>query len=66
MFATDVAARGVDFPDCDHVVQMDCPDSLDTYVHRVGRTARYNRNGNSLLFVMPTEKKILRAKRIST
>lgn len=41
MFATDVAARGLDFPSVDWVVQMDCPEDAATYIHRVGRTARY-------------------------
>jgi ATP-dependent RNA helicase DDX10/DBP4 len=40
LFATDVAARGLDFPNVDWVVQMDCPEDVPTYVHRVGRTAR--------------------------
>ena len=33
--------QGVDFPAVDWVVQVDCPDSVDSYIHRVGRTARY-------------------------
>lgn len=41
LFATDVAARGLDFPAVDFVFQMDKPGNMDTYVHRVGRTARY-------------------------
>jgi hypothetical protein len=40
LFATDVAARGLDFPNVDWVVQVDCPEDVPTYVHRVGRTAR--------------------------
>ena len=41
LFCTDIAARGVDFPAVDWVVQLDCPDSVESYIHRVGRTARY-------------------------
>ena len=41
MFATDVAARGLDFPSLDWVVQLDCPEDAAAYIHRVGRTARY-------------------------
>jgi len=45
----------VDFPAVDWVVQMDCPDAVDTYIHRVGRTARFESKGNSLLFLLPSE-----------
>ncbi|KAI0841378.1 DEAD-domain-containing protein [Hypoxylon sp. FL0890] len=55
LFATDVVARGVDFPAVDWVVQMDCPEDTDTYIHRVGRTARYERNGKAVLFLDPSE-----------
>lgn len=55
LFCTDIAARGVDFPTVDWVVQLDCPDSVDSYVHRVGRTARYESGGNSALFLLPSE-----------
>ncbi|KAL4398844.1 ATP-dependent RNA helicase Dbp4 [Malassezia pachydermatis] len=55
LFATDIAARGLDFPAVDWVVQVDAPDSSDTYIHRVGRTARYQAHGKALLFVLPSE-----------
>ena len=55
MFATDVAARGLDFPAVDWVVQVDCPEDADTYIHRVGRTARYERDGKAVLFLEPSE-----------
>ncbi|KAF1816785.1 P-loop containing nucleoside triphosphate hydrolase protein [Eremomyces bilateralis CBS 781.70] len=55
LFATDVVARGIDFPAVDWVVQVDCPEDADTYIHRVGRTARYERNGRAILFLDPTE-----------
>ncbi|KAG8782765.1 ATP-dependent RNA helicase dbp4 [Ceratobasidium sp. 428] len=55
LFATDVAARGLDFPAVDWVLQLDAPEDADTYVHRVGRTARYERKGQSLLFLCPSE-----------
>ena len=55
LFATDVVARGLDFPAVDWVIQLDCPEDADTYIHRVGRTARYERNGRAVLFVEPSE-----------
>ncbi|KAI8815436.1 P-loop containing nucleoside triphosphate hydrolase protein [Cladochytrium replicatum] len=55
LIATDVAARGLDFPAVDWVVQVDCPESVDTYIHRVGRTARYESSGNALTFLLPSE-----------
>jgi ATP-dependent RNA helicase DDX10/DBP4 len=55
LFSTDVAARGLDFPAVDWVIQLDCPEDADTYIHRVGRTARYERNGRAVLFLDPSE-----------
>ena len=55
IFATDVVARGLDFPAVDWVIQMDCPEDADTYIHRVGRTARYDRAGKAVLFLDPSE-----------
>jgi ATP-dependent RNA helicase DDX10/DBP4 len=55
LFSTDVAARGLDFPAVDWVVQVDCPEDADTYIHRVGRTARYERDGQAVMFVDPSE-----------
>uniref|UniRef100_A0A9J7Y8N8 ATP-dependent RNA helicase n=1 Tax=Cyprinus carpio carpio TaxID=630221 RepID=A0A9J7Y8N8_CYPCA len=40
LFATDIAARGLDFPAVNWVLQFDCPEDANTYIHRVGRTAR--------------------------
>ena len=55
LFATDVVARGLDFPAVDWVIQLDCPEDADTYIHRVGRTARFERNGRAVLFLEPSE-----------
>ncbi|KAK1775208.1 P-loop containing nucleoside triphosphate hydrolase protein [Copromyces sp. CBS 386.78] len=55
LFATDVVARGVDFPAIDWVIQADCPEDADTYIHRVGRTARYESKGRAVLFLDPSE-----------
>ena len=55
LFATDIAARGLDFPSVDWVIQLDCPEDATTYLHRVGRTARHSAVGNSLLILLPSE-----------
>jgi ATP-dependent RNA helicase DDX10/DBP4 len=55
LFATDVVARGLDFPSVDWVIQVDCPEDVDTYIHRVGRTARNNASGHALLMLLPSE-----------
>ncbi|KAF2238964.1 DEAD-domain-containing protein [Viridothelium virens] len=55
LFATDVVARGLDFPAVDWVIQADCPEDADTYIHRVGRTARFERDGKAVLFLEPSE-----------
>lgn len=56
LFATDIASRGLDFPSVNWVVQVDCPEDVQSYVHRVGRTARYNSKGKALLMLLPSEK----------
>lgn len=55
LIATDLAARGLDFPEVHWVVHADCPEDTDTYIHRVGRTARYFRGGESVLLLLPSE-----------
>ncbi|KAF8244216.1 DEAD-domain-containing protein, partial [Wilcoxina mikolae CBS 423.85] len=55
LFATDVVARGLDFPAVDWVIQVDAPEDPDTYIHRVGRTARFEKTGRALLFLCPSE-----------
>lgn len=59
LFSTDISARGVDFPAVDWVVQVDCPEDTSTYIHRVGRTARYKSKGNALLLMLPSEVKFV-------
>ncbi|RWR79962.1 DEAD-box ATP-dependent RNA helicase 32 [Cinnamomum micranthum f. kanehirae] len=59
LFSTDVASRGLDFPAVDWVVQVDCPEDVPAYIHRVGRTARFSSGGKSVLFVMPSEMKMI-------
>ena len=55
LFATDLAARGLDFPSVNWVIQMDCPPDVNTYIHRVGRTARYEQGGQAILIVTQHE-----------
>jgi ATP-dependent RNA helicase DDX18/HAS1 len=56
LLCTDVAQRGLDFPDVDWVIQYDPPHTFDDYIHRIGRTARgANGVGKALLLIYPTE-----------
>jgi ATP-dependent RNA helicase DDX10/DBP4 len=55
LITTNVASRGLDFPKVDWVVQVDCPEDVPTYIHRMGRTARYKAGGNSLLMLQEHE-----------
>ncbi|XP_077089317.1 putative ATP-dependent RNA helicase DDX10 [Siphateles boraxobius] len=57
LFATDIAARGLDFPAVNWVLQFDCPEDANTYIHRVGRAARYKEEGEALLVLLPSEEK---------
>ncbi|CAF0886043.1 unnamed protein product [Didymodactylos carnosus] len=57
LFATDIAARGLDFPAVDWVIQYDCPPDANTYIHRVGRTARFEKGGEALLLLTEREER---------
>lgn len=61
LLCTDVAARGLDIPMVDWIVQFDPPDDPKEYIHRVGRTARGTNNmGRALLFLLPEETAFLK------
>ncbi|XP_008284273.1 ATP-dependent RNA helicase DDX18 [Stegastes partitus] len=61
LLCTDVAARGLDIPEVDWIVQYDPPDDPKEYIHRVGRTARgINGRGHALLILRPEELGFLR------
>ncbi|KAF5769811.1 putative RNA helicase [Helianthus annuus] len=61
LLCTDVAARGLDIPAVDWIIQYDPPDEPKEYIHRVGRTARgEGAKGNALLFLIPEELQFLR------
>ncbi|MBA3924283.1 MAG: C-terminal helicase domain-containing protein, partial [Nostocaceae cyanobacterium] len=55
--ATDIAARGLDVDDLTHVINYDLPDSVETYVHRIGRTGRAGREGIAISLVQPFERR---------
>ena len=55
MFSSDVTARGMDFPNVTHVIQMGIPVSRDTYIHRVGRTGRGDKPGQGWLILADFE-----------
>ncbi|CRL06371.1 CLUMA_CG019043, isoform A [Clunio marinus] len=55
LFATDIASRGLDFPIVSWVIQLDCPEDVNAYIHRAGRTARHKAQGESLLVLTPNE-----------
>jgi ATP-dependent RNA helicase DeaD len=61
LIATDVAARGLDVPRISHVINYDVPYDTESYVHRIGRTARAGRDGDAILFISPREKRMLRS-----
>lgn len=52
LFSSDVTARGMDFPDVSHVIQVGLPRNDDDYIHRLGRTGRAGKNGEGWLVVL--------------
>ena len=61
LVATDIASRGIDVPDVDLVVNMELPVETESYVHRIGRTARAGESGAAISFVAPEERNLLKA-----
>ena len=53
--ATDVAARGIDIPELNHVINYCLPDEPETYIHRIGRTGRAGNEGLAVTFITPRE-----------
>ena len=61
LVATDIAARGIDIAHVSHVFNYDLPNEPESYVHRIGRTARAGREGVAIAFCDPEEVKLLKA-----
>ncbi|NBT57642.1 DEAD/DEAH box helicase [bacterium] len=55
MVATDLAGRGIDVEDIEHVINYDPPQSREDYIHRIGRTGRFGKEGKALNFLVPTD-----------
>jgi superfamily II DNA/RNA helicase len=60
LVATDIAARGIDVDRVSHVINFDLPEDHDSYVHRVGRTARAGRAGSGITFLVKEERDSVR------
>lgn len=56
LVATDVAARGLDIPHIEHVINYDLPQCAEDYIHRIGRTARAGAEGSAVCMVTPSDK----------
>ena len=61
LVATDIAARGIDIDDVTHVVNYELPNEPESYVHRIGRTARAGADGAAYAFCDPSERAYLRS-----
>jgi ATP-dependent RNA helicase DeaD len=58
--ATDIAARGIHVEDLTHVINYDLPDSVENYVHRIGRTGRAGKEGTAISLIHPLDRRKLR------
>lgn len=56
--ATDIAARGLDVPHIEHVINHDLPQVAEDYIHRMGRTARAGADGSALSFISPADNRM--------
>ena len=60
MVATDIAARGLDVETVSHVINYDIPDTVDAYIHRIGRTGRAQREGDAFTLISPEDNEMVR------
>ena len=56
IIATDIIARGLDIAEVTHVINFDTPEVPENYIHRIGRTGRYDKKGIAITFITPREK----------
>jgi len=55
LVATDISARGIDIDSLEYVINYDIPNSVDDYIHRIGRTGRAGKTGNAISLISPSE-----------
>jgi ATP-dependent RNA helicase RhlE len=60
MVATDIASRGLDVENITHVINYDMPDTVDAYIHRIGRTGRAEETGLAVTFMEPKDEELVR------
>jgi ATP-dependent RNA helicase RhlE len=60
LVATDIAARGIDVSDITHVINFDMPDTVDAYIHRIGRTGRAQATGKAFTLSTPEDEVMIR------
>ena len=60
LVATDLASRGIDVSEVSHVVNFDMPDTVDAYIHRIGRTGRAEQTGEAFTLTLPEDKVLVR------
>lgn len=60
LVATDIAARGIDVSEISHVINFDMPNTVDAYIHRIGRTGRAEHTGEAITFSAPEDESMVR------
>ncbi len=60
LVATDIASRGIDVSEISHVINFDMPDTVDAYIHRIGRTGRAEETGEAFTFCSPEDESMIR------